>query len=174
MFRRDIALQLGGYDPFFNSAEDLELLHRLMEFGPIRVLPIPLTDYRVHGTSITSGRAAHQIRLIRYIEARNRANLAGLPMCSPEEFMHALNAAPAYIRLLEWIDGLSRQNYRNASIHHAERHFARAGLCLGKAIALNPFFSMPRLWRRSSGALLRRLRRVPHRIAHTALEEEHQ
>jgi glycosyltransferase involved in cell wall biosynthesis len=159
MFRRDIALQPGGYDPFFNSAEDLELLHRLMTYGPVRVLPIPLTDYRIHGVSITSNRVAHQTRLIRYIEARNRASLTGRPICTPEEFIDALDSAPAYFRFLEYVDGLSRQNYRNASIHQAAGSYGLAALCLGKAMALNPFFSIPRFSQRLGRAVARRLRK---------------
>jgi glycosyltransferase involved in cell wall biosynthesis len=158
MFRRDIALQVGGYDPFFNSAEDLELLPRMMAFGPVRVLPTVLTEYRIHGSSLTSGRAAHQSRLIRYIEARNRANLAGRTICSPEEFMRMLDSAPKGTRMLEWIDGQARQNYRNASIHHAERRGTQAVLCLTKAIILNPIFSVPRMSRRIGRGIARRLR----------------
>jgi glycosyltransferase involved in cell wall biosynthesis len=158
MFRRDIALQVGGYDPFFNSAEDLELLPRMMAFGPVRTLPTVLTEYRVHGSSLTSGRAAHQSRLIRYIEARNRANLAGRTIGSPEEFMRMLDTAPRSARMLEWVDGQARQNYRNASIHHAEGRVAQAVLCLTMAITLNPVFSVPRMSRRIGRGIARRLR----------------
>lgn len=173
MFRRDLALEIGGYDPFFNSAEDLELLHRLVAFGPARVLPLALTDYRVHGGSVTSGKAAHQIRLIRYIEARNRAVLAGCAICPPEEFMRALDSAPVHVRLLEWIDGMARQNYRNASIHNAEKRTFRAVLCLTAALSLNPFFSLPRLGKRIGRSLAVRSRATLHSAGRRILGAVH-
>jgi GT2 family glycosyltransferase len=158
MFRRDIALQVGGYDPFFNSAEDLELLHRMMAFGPLRILPTVLTHYRIHGSSLTSGRAAHQSRLLHYIKARNFANLAGRTISSPDEYMQALDGASARARILEWVDGRARQNYRNASIHHAEGRITQATLCLAAAVCLNPFFSTSRMSRRITRGAAWRIR----------------
>ena len=77
MIRRDAFLRVGGYDPRFNSADDIELLSRLAELGSVRALPAILGYYRIHGNSFTASRSIIQERLFRFIEARNKARLAG-------------------------------------------------------------------------------------------------
>jgi glycosyltransferase involved in cell wall biosynthesis len=53
MFRRDAAVRVGGYDPSFRVADDLDLWLRLGELGALANMPEPVVDYRVHATSIT-------------------------------------------------------------------------------------------------------------------------
>ena len=73
MFRRDDALAVGGYDPQFDGAEDIELLSRLARRGSLRTLAKVLTLYRIHGQSVTANRSAQQRHLFAFIEARNQA-----------------------------------------------------------------------------------------------------
>ncbi|WP_207478168.1 glycosyltransferase family 2 protein [Arenibaculum pallidiluteum] len=180
MFRRDLFLELGGYDPRFDSAEDLEFLSRIAERGPVLTLPRALTLYRLHGGSITAGKAAHQARLLQYIPLRNQARLAHRPEERLEEFLHKLDAAPVWSRAAEWLSGRSRQHYRNAVIHAAESRFAKAAAAVTLAVLMGPGFCLPRInarlarsirWRQ--GALARRVARIwPQRPAVTAEAED--
>ena len=72
--------------------------------------------------------------------------------------MRMLDSAPKSTRMREWIDGQARQNYRNASIHHAEGRVAQAVLCLTMAIISTQFFSVPRTSRRIGRGIARRVR----------------
>src|SRR3954453_10206217 len=89
MIRRDAFQQVGGYDPRFNSADDIELLSRLAEIGSVRALPLVLGSYRLHGTSFTASRSKLQSRLFRFIKARNKARLAGNDL-ELESYLEAL------------------------------------------------------------------------------------
>ena len=56
MFRRDAALEVGGYrEKFATSSEDYDLWLRLAEVGELRNLPAILTLYRIHGANMTIG-----------------------------------------------------------------------------------------------------------------------
>jgi glycosyltransferase involved in cell wall biosynthesis len=162
MFRRSLALELGGYDPRFDSAEDLELLHRMAGHGSVRALPRMLTRYRIHGGSITASTAIRQARLLRYIELRERARAEGQPPPTLEAFLEALDRAPLPGRLGEWLDGRSRQCYRNATVCHAERHPVRTAAWAASAATLNPTFTLRRIGRRVGRSLRRRIAAMPH------------
>lgn len=163
-FRRDLFLALGGYDRRFDSAEDLEFLSRIAEHGPVRVLPRAVTHYRIHGASITAGRAARQHRLFRYIEARNHARLEGRREESIEDFLARLDAVPPADRLVEHVRELSLQHYRNASVHAAEGRIAHAALAAGLAVLLGPRISLSRIAGRVSRTIMRRCREFAARL----------
>ncbi|HEV7371507.1 glycosyltransferase family 2 protein [Arenibaculum sp.] len=163
-FRRDLFLALGGYDRRFDSAEDLEFLSRIAEHGPVRVLPRAVTHYRIHGASITAGRAARQHRLFRYIEARNHARLDGRREESLEVFLVRLDAAPPTDWVVDHVREMSLQHYRNASVHAAEGRIAHAALAAGLAVLLGPRISLGRIAGRVSRAILRRCRDIAARL----------
>jgi glycosyltransferase involved in cell wall biosynthesis len=57
MVRRDAFLEVGGYDPAFDSYEDLDLYLRLSRLGPLAPFPgDPAADYRLHGENTQSER----------------------------------------------------------------------------------------------------------------------
>jgi glycosyltransferase involved in cell wall biosynthesis len=125
MIRRDAFLRVGGYDPRFNSADDIELLSRLAEVGSVRSLPAILGYYRIHGNSFTASRSVIQERLFRFIEARNKARLAGDNL-ELEVYLEALDRQPFPVRLQEALSGRSRQYYQRATIGFAEHRIAQA------------------------------------------------
>ncbi|WP_419815161.1 glycosyltransferase family 2 protein [Glacieibacterium sp.] len=53
IFRRDLALGVGGYDPRMRgiTAEDIEFLVRLLAAGNLGIVRAPLLDYRVHSSN---------------------------------------------------------------------------------------------------------------------------
>jgi len=125
MIRRDAFLRVGGYDPRFNSADDIELLSRLADIGSVRALPMILGYYRIHGNSFTASRSIIQERLFRFIEARNKANLAGGNL-ELEAYLEALNQQPFPVLLQEALSGRSRQYYHHATIGFAEERLVQA------------------------------------------------
>jgi len=48
MYRRDVALKVGGYRQKYAPAEDLDLWLRMLDFGEIGNLPSEVIKYRIH------------------------------------------------------------------------------------------------------------------------------
>lgn len=176
MFRRDLALELGGYDPRFDSAEDIDLLNRMAEHGPVLSLPFPVTLYRVHGASITSDKSAWQEVLFKFMHARACARRTGSRI-DLDDFLRLHEARPAPAKLANWMNGRARQYYRNTSLHLAEGRYMDAAGSAALAVACGPTFTALRfgrrvlrsLWRRT-GSMFRRLSntqsgRKPHGLA---------
>lgn len=65
MFRRSLALAVGGYDETMPVCEDLDLWLRLGEVGELANLPEPLLQYRLHRRSITEQRQALELEQSR-------------------------------------------------------------------------------------------------------------
>ncbi len=156
MFRREEALAVGGYDPRFDGAEDIELLSRLARRGAVRTLPEVLTFYRIHGQSVTAHRSAQQRHLFSFIEARNLAWQAGGDL-ELEPYLAELAARPALDRLRDEIAGRGSQYYRNTSIHFAERRLIRALGTGAMAALLQPVETTQRFGRRLLRATVRRI-----------------
>lgn len=62
--RRDLFLELGGYDPSLSQSADWDMWLRLAARGPFDLVREPLVRYRVHGSSMS--------RNIDLLEADNR------------------------------------------------------------------------------------------------------
>jgi glycosyltransferase involved in cell wall biosynthesis len=55
MMRTSAYRAVGGYNPSLRFMEDYELWLRLGALGPIRVIPLPLAQYRVHSGQVSVG-----------------------------------------------------------------------------------------------------------------------
>lgn len=77
MFRRKLALDLGGYQERFPLAQDLDLFLRMAETARLTNLPEPLLKYREHAGKLGSTRALLQGETVRRIlcEAHERRGL---------------------------------------------------------------------------------------------------
>jgi glycosyltransferase involved in cell wall biosynthesis len=70
MFRREVLLELGGYDQSFVQGEDMDLLIRLRERGIQHAVLSEVVLYRrFHETSLTGGRSFHN-PLLRSLRAK--------------------------------------------------------------------------------------------------------
>ncbi len=78
-FRLAAAKALGGYNPRYESAEDLDLWLRLAEVGTLHNIPRVLVRYRQHDNSMSSTRAAAQLAAMQSgcRDAWKRRNVAG-------------------------------------------------------------------------------------------------
>jgi Glycosyl transferase family 2 len=61
MFRRKLALSLGGYRSAFEAAEDYDLWLRISEVAEIAILPEVLVQYRRHTSNVTTTAAVRQV-----------------------------------------------------------------------------------------------------------------
>jgi len=59
--RRHLLLEVGGYRPQLEGAEDLDLWLRLSERYQLANLPEVVLDYRIHGGQVSSRRMCHQV-----------------------------------------------------------------------------------------------------------------
>ncbi|WP_051512425.1 glycosyltransferase family 2 protein [Skermanella stibiiresistens] len=156
MFKRDAALRVGGYDPRFDGAEDIDLLNRLADLGPTLTLPKILTHYRIHGKSITASRSARQRIMFAFIEERNIARLGGHDL-DFDAHLARLAARSTLRRLHEDIAGRGSQYYKNTVIHFAERRLLKALGTGVLAVVLQPVSSSGRVYGWISRGVRRRL-----------------
>lgn len=71
MVRRSVFVEVGGFDGALRLAEDLDLLLRVCERGPILFTPRPLVDYRAHDANVTR-RYRELVRAIDGVLRRHR------------------------------------------------------------------------------------------------------
>jgi glycosyltransferase involved in cell wall biosynthesis len=147
LLRRDVCLEVGGYNPELAACVDFDLFDRLAAHGPIVIIPEPLLLYRLHLQSVTMSRFFTQRRVMRYVTARCQARLAGEREPSLEEFNAAYRRLPLWRRGRQLIDERSFYYYRLAGILYGEGQYARATAALGLSTLLKPGYVFPRLWK---------------------------
>ncbi|HKN93227.1 MAG TPA: glycosyltransferase [Thermoleophilaceae bacterium] len=79
MYRRELALDAGGYRPVVRLAEDLDLWLQLAERGRLANLAEPVTRYRVHATQVSITRLEEQVLAVQASLASARERRAGRP-----------------------------------------------------------------------------------------------
>jgi glycosyltransferase involved in cell wall biosynthesis len=89
MFRRDLALRIGGYRPQFPCSQDYDFFWRLLEAGGAVILDQVLYHYRYTGGAVSARRAAEQARVQRAARILARARQRG----ETEDIPAALTAA---------------------------------------------------------------------------------
>lgn len=82
MMRRQAVIEVGGYRPEAEPAEDVDLFLRLAEIGKLEVLSDVLLQYRLHFDSVSLSRRREQLEKIQRaaIEARQRRGLPPLQL----------------------------------------------------------------------------------------------
>lgn len=159
LYRRDIALRIGGYDPNFDGAEDIDFVSRMAPHGSIRVLPEYLTITRIHAKSMTANHSSRQTLYYHFIRARNRARLAGGDLTF-DAYLDQLDRR-IDLRLRTMIHTHWWLNYKNAQVHLVEHRWLRAARCLTLAMLLEPRTTVTRLGSKLQRTLHRTLV-IPH------------
>lgn len=147
MFRRDLALELGGYDDAMDGAEDVELMTRLAERGPVIELDRDLALYRIHGQSISSTRFYKQQRVFDFLDLRTKLRLGGRNL-TMSEYLDTLDKQPRSAKASSWVRNVGRQQYRNAIVNMAERRYGRAAGSGLLAMVLDPAHAYHRIRKR--------------------------
>lgn len=144
--RRAVLLEVGGYDPRFDSGEDIELWDRIGEVAPILVLPEIVIGFRVHPGSHSTVRMAESIRIHRFVAARRAARRAGRDL-GWDEFRDTEDAASLGHRIRRLLEERAAVAYRRAGVAYATSEHMSAAYHLAMAFLLRPHYVVPRLWR---------------------------
>ncbi|REK22599.1 MAG: glycosyltransferase family 2 protein [Planctomycetota bacterium] len=146
LFRRDLALDIGGFDAAMEPGEDVDFWDRMAELGPTIALKDSLVQYRRHSGSITNQRLQKSIMIGDFVAARCRARARGESL-DWETFQRAYNAIGPLGRALRYIDTTGRKYCRNAVTAHTERKRFRAASLLLAATVLSPRTMLTRIWK---------------------------
>ena len=144
-FKKDIILKVGGYQAEFFPAEDLELMDRMANYGPILSLPEPLLLYRVHSQSGSMQRFFFQRQVMRYVRYRHLARLAGKPLPTFDEFLQEREQQPKLKRLLKYFQTRGMFYYRKAGLLIGDKKYWAGIFYLGVSIFYHPDYSIRRL-----------------------------
>jgi len=147
LFRRDIALQVGGYNTALVAAADEELWSRMAPHGSMRVIPQKLLYYRIHSDSMTSNHMMYQQQVHAFVQARNLAWMAGDDLSFPE-FQAQQRQIPWPRQVLLRAQTQGAFHYRQAGLLlSAGRRGAAIG-ALALALLFHPRFTISRTWMR--------------------------
>ena len=145
VFRKDVALEVGGYDPTFDGAEDLEFFDRMLEEGPLVTIPESHLLYRVHGRSHSMRTYLHQRFLASFVAARQRRRLEGGPPLTLEAFTEHERSS-RWVRFHQKRRALSALQYRQAGIAFGDRAFGKAAAHFAAATACDLRYPIRRLF----------------------------
>lgn len=110
MMHRPTILALGGYDPEFGAAADMELWSRVSHEHVVVSLPDPLVHYRFQPHSMSATRFFEQQLMLRWTAARQSARRQGSALPSLEEYQRSRGGRFALRRLAhlrkDWVEYL--------------------------------------------------------------------
>jgi glycosyltransferase involved in cell wall biosynthesis len=148
LYRRDLALELGGYRSEYEPAEDVDLFARMLATGaPILIQPEVLMQYRIRPGSISGRNAARQFQMVRFVYHNFYARRAGRAELSQAEFAALQRQLPLTARLSASAQALSDRLYRHYSAALMTDRPVRAGLYLAAAASLRPAKALKRFLR---------------------------
>ena len=153
--RRDVLLQVGGYDDRLMIGEDVELWDRVGEVAAILTLPEPLIRFRVHPDSASTRRIAESLAVHRFVAARRDARRGGHDL-DWGSFVRTEAEAPFLSRARRRIADRGAIEYRRAGVAYATARPLRTARHLAAAAVLRPVYVFPRLWRQVIRPRLRR------------------
>lgn len=102
MYRRDVAVEIGGYSPRFETSGDYDFLLRLARRGKIANLPEPLTAYRFHDRSskkthtLSTLRDTVAIKRVAFAEYGYRPTIAARAVNAGQSVLARLPGGVAY------------------------------------------------------------------------------
>lgn len=147
LIEKKALIRAAGYNPLFDSCEDLEFFYRLSSLGLILAIPEPLLLYRIHGSSNTVRRFSEQRFFVRFIGACQQARAQGKEPPTLEEFRWKYANAPIFSRLHRRIDDMSQFFYRRFAVAVAAGQYVQAVPFFLCSAVFNPQYALPRAWK---------------------------
>lgn len=164
VMRRDVFELVGGYDPAMTIAQEVDLHSRMAVHGAIVAIDEPLVLYRLHPGSRVATRFFEGRKMHRFVQARDRAVLAGERPPSYESYVIAERSAPLWHRVGIQLSDIGQYRYRMAGVYLSEERRGAAILSLARAFVASPRFVAERAWhRRFSPQARRQMREVSDR-----------
>ena len=149
MFRRQVALDLDGYDKQTEPAEDVDLFARMLATGaPILIQPEVLLRYRVHSNAVSAKSATQQFMKVAWTYHNFYAAREGRPTLGYQAFLEHQRDRPWSERLALRTRMLSDGLYRRYAAALVGGHKATAFVYLAAASALRPAKAIRRALRR--------------------------
>ena len=142
---RDVLLELGGYRPEFEAANDIDLWCRISDRHLILVQPEHLMEYRVHGGSLSA--QSYEFARLKHLWARDSmiARRGGKPEPGWEEFLEQRRNAPLWLRVNRWRKMQAKRLYRASAQHYIASRRMRSLVAMGAAAVLQPEYTLPRI-----------------------------
>lgn len=147
LMKKEIVQKVGGYDPDFFSAEDIELFARMIKHGAILAIPEPLLLYRIHGGSISMNKMAKQKTLTEYVELMYHCDNTGEKLPTLKEFLDAQQNQPFLKKARKQMTIWRSLYYRRAGMAYGDKKWAKAIMFFGISSLIDPAYSIPRAWR---------------------------
>lgn len=149
LLKKDIVDKIGGYDSRFDSLEDVEILIRIAEHGPILILPKVLMHYRMHYSSTTGAFDSFrwQRKLFIFLEKRNELRLQGSDL-ELETFLEEFDGIPIWKKALRYVDNLSAFQLKMAALYYGEKRHLQLLQATLASLALNPYYVVHRVLNR--------------------------
>lgn len=135
-YRRDLALEIGGFDPQFHAA-DVDFFDRLSDCGPILTIPEVICDYRVYATSATVAGFYRGALVGKFTRWRRSQADPTDPKHTYKAFLEWFATQSIFpLMVARWMDTARR--YRRLAVSElSERHFVRGGLYLAIALLMD-------------------------------------
>jgi glycosyltransferase involved in cell wall biosynthesis len=157
MFRKDVFEDVGGYDPTFEAAQEIDLHSRMANHGVVLAIEEPLLLYRLHSGSVVDtaffrGREVH-----RFVRAREQARVDRQSPPIFKTFLDEEASASAWQRLRIHMTDVAHFRYRAAGVSFSEGQRSAAAAHFAQALVANPRFVTTRLWNRRFSPSARRM-----------------
>lgn len=140
LLRTEVVRQVGGWDPNFDYAEDVELYDRMGDAGPLLTVAVPLYRIRIHGDGHWQRGLDRSLQIGRYLHARRRAARAGQTLAF-DEFRRADEDHGVAMRMRRKCDLIARRWHHRATIYAMEGRMLMALIAsIPVAVAKPAFF----------------------------------
>lgn len=146
-FRRDAALQIGGYAPVFQRGPDVDIMDRLSDCGVMLTLPVVVTHYRVHPSATSQGTQTRNNLESRFVFYRRREQDAGRPIPTFDMFLDWYNRQPFWTRVQWWLVDLSHGRRYTLPMHLARRAYPRVVFDVVISVLANPVWFIEKVSR---------------------------
>lgn len=139
VFRRQMFLEVEGYNGTFWPAEDVDLCNKFIERGYwIITIPEVLVGYRIHSSSVITSKFMESRRKYEWLRACIRARRLGLPQPTKEEFSELQKQKGVFFKINNARKNFSKFHYRNAGFEYAKKNYLNFLFKLGLSFLLQP------------------------------------
>jgi glycosyltransferase involved in cell wall biosynthesis len=136
LFARADFMQVGRFTEEYESADDLHFFCKISRIGMVVVLPELLTFYRKRAGSVQIVRFWNQYRQLDRLATNESRRVHGEPLLDLDEFLRLKAAGGPRTRLLYWLDGCAKYQYRRGAMEFVNGRRVGGAARMGLAILL--------------------------------------